>query len=114
MDAKHLRRAGLDYWQHLDWQVVDRWEEVVENIPPGKLWLFTKTANTLYSDVAYEPGDALVFGAETRGLPQSLLKQHTGRLLRIPIGSQVRSLNLSNAVAVAAYEAIRQWGSGVE
>jgi tRNA (cytidine/uridine-2'-O-)-methyltransferase len=114
LDAKHLRRAGLDYWQHLDWEVVDRWEEIPGKIPQRRLWLFTKTADTLYSDVAFEPGDALVFGAETRGLPPSLLQQYPEQLLRIPIGPQVRSLNLSNAVAVAAYEAIRQWGSGTE
>ncbi len=110
LDAKHLRRAGLDYWRHLDWQVVAQWEEILQRIPAGRLWLFTKTATTIYSDVVYEPGDVLVFGAETRGLPRSLLEQYPDRQLRIPIGPKVRSLNLSNAVAVAAYEAIRQWG----
>ncbi len=110
LDAKHLRRAGLDYWQHLDWEVVSRWEEIPRQVSAERLWLFTKTATTLFSDVVYEPGDVLVFGAETRGLPRSLLEQYPDQQLRIPIGPQVRSLNLSNAVAVAAYEAIRQWG----
>ena len=114
LDAKHLRRAGLDYWQHLDWEVVDCWEDIPRKIPQRRFWLFTKTADNLYSEVAFEPGDALVFGAETRGLPPSLLQQYPEQLLRIPIGPQVRSLNLSNAVAVAAYEAIRQWGGGTE
>ena len=111
VDAKQLRRAGLDYWQHLEWEVVNDWNQLVDRIPDGRFWLFSKTATTLYSDVAYEPGDVLVFGAETRGLPDSLRAQYSAQLLRIPIGPLVRSLNLSNAVAVAAYEAVRQWNA---
>jgi tRNA (cytidine/uridine-2'-O-)-methyltransferase len=110
LDAKHLRRAGLDYWQYLQWNVVDDWAGLVERLPESRLWLFTKTAPSLYSQVQYLPGDALVFGAETCGLPAELLERYPSQRLRIPIGPHVRSLNLSNAVAVAAYEAVRQWG----
>jgi tRNA (cytidine/uridine-2'-O-)-methyltransferase len=110
LEEKRLRRAGLDYWQHLDWAVVDCWEALVEQLPDRRLWLFTKSAERLYSDVRYKPDDALVFGAETRGLPDSLRDEYPDQLLRIPVSSNVRSLNLSNAVAVAAYEAVRQWG----
>jgi tRNA (cytidine/uridine-2'-O-)-methyltransferase len=114
LDAKHLRRAGLDYWQHLDWEVVDRWEDVTRRIPDERMWLFSKTAATLYCDVVYQPGDVLVFGPETTGLPRTLLSQYPDRLLRIPIRPQARSLNLSNAVAVAAYEPLRQWASNAD
>ncbi len=110
MDAKHVRRAGLDYWEHLDWEVVDDWDEVLRKIPDIRPWLFTKSARALYTNVRYQPGDCLVFGAETRGLPSSLIDRYPERAVRIPIGPRVRSLNLSNAAAVAAYEAIRQWG----
>jgi len=70
---------------------------------------FTKTAEQPYTTARFEPGDVLVFGSESQGLPPSLLEQHRGRTLRIPIRPQVRSLNLSNSVAIAAYEALRQW-----
>ena len=134
-DVKQLRRAGLDYWQHLEWEVADDWESllvrlaqevaasgrILEGAPSEdgqsgshenacRLWLFTKTASRLYTEPRYQRGDVLVFGSESRGLPPSLLAAHPQRLLRIPIRSEVRSLNLSAAVAVAAYEAVRQWG----
>ncbi len=108
MDEKTLRRAGLDYWQHLDWETVDDWNEMTQRLPDAPIWFFSKSATTPYTDVQYAEGDALVFGSETQGLPQSLLDQDRQRALRIPIHSPVRSLNLSNAVAVAAYEALRQ------
>jgi tRNA (cytidine/uridine-2'-O-)-methyltransferase len=108
-DTKTLRRAGLDYWQHLEWEIVDDWEHLIERLPGCQPWLFTKTATHSYLDVQYQVGDVLVFGSETRGLPPSLLDQYAERKLRIPIRPQVRSLNLSNSVAVACYEAARQW-----
>ena len=113
LDAKHLRRAGLDYWRHLDWELVDCWEDLQTRLEDFRPWLFSKTAGRLYTDVSFQPGDALVFGAETSGLPAELLARNPERCLRIPISPRMRSLNLSNAVAVAAYEAIRQWGPGL-
>jgi tRNA (cytidine/uridine-2'-O-)-methyltransferase len=111
VDDYYLRRAGLDYWEHLTWQVVENWEELQYNLGNQRQWLFTKKAQRSYLDVAYQQGDVLVFGSESSGLPETLLSQHPHAQLRIPTRSEVRSLNLSNAVAVAAYEALRQWQS---
>jgi len=108
-DQKTLRRAGLDYWRHLEWEVVDDWNALRERLPQDRYWYYSKTAERLYTDVRYAPGDVLVFGCETHGLPQSLLAENRERCLRIPIRSPVRSLNLASAVAVAAFEPIRQW-----
>jgi len=108
VDDYYLRRAGLDYWEHLAWQVVDNWQELESHLP-GRRWFFTKKASRSYVDVAYTSGDVLVFGSESSGLPDSLLSEQPEAQLRIPTRSEVRSLNLSNAVAVAAYEALRQW-----
>ena len=111
VDAKHLRRAGLDYWPRLEWEVADDWPSLCERLGDARIWLFTKTAQREYTDAAFQPGDALVFGSETQGLPPAMLQQAPDRALRIPIRDDVRSLNLSCAVAVAAYEAVRQWNS---
>ena len=109
VDEKQLRRAGLDYWQHLHWTAVDDWQELERNLPARTHWYFTKHAETLYTDVRYQPGDALVFGSETAGLPDSILSTDADRCLRIPIRDPVRSLNLASAVAVATFEVLRQW-----
>ncbi len=77
--------------------------------PGREPWLFTKAATRSYTDVNFERGDVLVFGSESQGLPASLLDVDRQRALRIPIRPQVRSLNLSNSVAIVAYEALRQW-----
>jgi tRNA (cytidine/uridine-2'-O-)-methyltransferase len=111
VDDYYLRRAGLDYWERLVWQVVDDWAALDAVLPTGRRWLFTKKAERSYFDAAYEPGDVLVFGSESAGLPDELLAAHIESQLRIPIRPDVRSLNLSNSVAVAAYEAVRQWSS---
>ncbi len=108
IDDYYLRRAGLDYWQYLEWEVVDDWAALQSRLP-GRPYLFTKKAAQSYAAVSYQRGDVLVFGAESSGLPPSLLEEHADRTLRIPIRDEVRSLNLSNSVAVAAYEALRQW-----
>ncbi|TWT42761.1 tRNA (cytidine(34)-2'-O)-methyltransferase [Botrimarina hoheduenensis] len=110
VDHHHLRRAGLDYWQHLDWQVVDDWPTLLAELPTERLWCFTKRGDRGYLDADFQPGDALVFGRESSGLPSEILDQAAGRRLRIPTSELVRSLNLSNSVAVAAYEAHRQFG----
>ncbi|MHB0960445.1 MAG: tRNA (cytidine(34)-2'-O)-methyltransferase [Pirellulaceae bacterium] len=109
---KQVRRAGLDYWKYLQLEVVDQWDELLLRIPDFRPWFFSKSATQLYTTVTYTCGDALVFGSETVGLPPSLLEAHRERSVRIPISSQVRSLNLSNSVAIAAYEALRQWDFG--
>lgn len=108
MDERHLRRAGLDYWQHLDWAVADDWAALRQRLPDPEPWLFTKTATRLYTTAEFRSGDVLVFGSETQGLPPSLLETAGDRALRIPMRDEARSLNLACAVAVAAYEASRQ------
>lgn len=110
--SRHLKRAGLDYWQHLDWETVDNWQALEQALAGRRFWFFTKTATTLFWDVSYQPGDVLVFGSESQGLPASLLAAHRDACLRIPIRPLVRSLNLSVSVAIAVYEAMRQFAQG--
>ena len=109
VDDYYLRRAGLNYWQHLKWQVVDDWQELVAHLPVERHWYFTKRAVREYTSPTFSAGDALVFGCESRGLPDELLHERQDQCLRIPTRPEVRSLNLSNSVAVATYEALRQW-----
>ena len=110
IDQRQLRRAGLDYWQHLAWEVVDDWAALCQRLPDSRLWLFTKTAPQPYTAAEFRPGDLLVFGSETLGLPPSLLQSRADRCLRIPMRPAARSLNLACSVAIAAYEAARQIG----
>ncbi len=112
LDDRHLRRAGLDYWQYLDWEAVDDWNKLVGRLPDRSPWFFSKTAATVYTAATFQEGDILVFGSESQGLPRLLLDSHADRCLRIPIRPEVRSLNLSVSVAVAAFEARRQWQEG--
>lgn len=109
LDDYYLRRSGLDYWQHLEWEVADDWNAAVEKLPKRQPWLFTKSAERSYADARFEEGDVLLFGNESQGLPPALLEAHRERLLRIPIRPQARSLNLSNAVGIVVFEALRQW-----
>jgi tRNA (cytidine/uridine-2'-O-)-methyltransferase len=110
LDDRHVRRAGLDYWEHLNLRVVDRLDDVVAALGRERLWSFSTKATRVYTDARYRPGDALVFGPESRGLPEHWLKGCGERALRIPMRPAARSLNLANAVAVALFEAIRQLG----
>lgn len=109
MDTHHLRRAGLDYWQHLVWEAVDDWEALVKRVPERRPWLITKTAPKSYTEARYQRGDVLVFGRESQGLPRQLLDASPDRCLRIPMHPEARSLNLSVSVGIVAYEAVRQW-----
>jgi tRNA (cytidine/uridine-2'-O-)-methyltransferase len=115
IDDYYLRRAGLDYWEHLEWEISDDWPALLEKLtiaaPQKTPWYFTKTADRLYTTIAYEENDILVFGGESNGLPPTLLDKNRDRILRIPIRPEVRSLNLSNSVAIVTYEAIRQWSA---
>lgn len=108
LDDRHIRRAGLDYWEHLRWKAVDSLDEVAEAIGPERLWYFSTKAVRSYTSATYRPGDALVFGPESRGLPARLIEQHADRSVRIPMRAEARSLNLSNSVAIGIYEALRQ------
>ena len=110
IDDYHLRRAGLDYWQSLEWQAVDDWDELIRHLPVERHWYFTKGATRNYLDADYAPGDVLVFGRESQGLPPALLEANPERNLRIPMRAPVRCLNVSNAAAIVLYEAQRRWG----
>jgi len=109
VDDRRLRRAGLDYWEHLMWEVVDDWDALLGRLPDAAAWFFSKTAVTAYTDVRFRPGDVLVFGSESRGLPGWLLEANQHRCVRIPIRPEARSLNLSVSVGIIAFEAWRQW-----
>ena len=100
LDDRHLRRAGLDYWDHLDLRVVNSLGEAEQALNPTRLWYFSTKARQPYTDARFAVGDALVFGPETRGLPEQWLRDHPDNALRIPIRPQARSLNLANAVAI--------------
>jgi len=108
IEDRHLRRAGLDYWPHLDWRTVDAFEEAREAVAPGRLWYFSTKASRPYTEADFRPGDALVFGPESRGLSDRLLEDAGDRAVRVPIRPEARSLNLSNCVAVGLFEAVRQ------
>ena len=110
IDDRRIRRAGLDYWEHLDLRVVDHLDEVAEVVGHDRLWFFSTKGRVTYTDVRYREGDALVFGPESRGLPVRWLTEHPDRALRIPIRPEARSLNLANSVSIAAFEAARQLG----
>lgn len=111
IDDKHLKRAGLDYWEFVDLHVHSSWQRFLDTAAPRHLWLFSKRAARSYTAVGYEDEDFLVFGPETRGLPQQILDAYPERTLRIPMmGAGVRSLNLSNAVSIGLYEGLRQLG----
>jgi tRNA (cytidine/uridine-2'-O-)-methyltransferase len=111
LDDARLRRAGLDYHEWVGVQVYPDWPAFLTDGPAASLYAFTTKAEYCYHQVGYRAGDSLLFGPETRGLPAGLLAQFPPeRRLRIPMLPQVRSLNLSNAVAVAVYEAWRQLG----
>ena len=105
---KSVRRAGLDYWQHLQWEMVEDWEELETRLPAAQYWLFSRFATKNYLDVTYRQNDVLIFGRETKGLPKSVTDRFPNSLLRINTHPDVRSLNLSSAVAVAGFEAVRQ------
>ena len=109
LDEKPLRRAGLDYRDRANSRLHPNYEEFIKNTEFNNLYAFTTKARRTYSDAAFAPGDALLFGPETRGLPDEILDSLDGdSKLRLPMVDDSRSLNLSNAVAIAAYEAWRQ------
>ncbi|MEA2660407.1 MAG: tRNA (cytidine/uridine-2-O-)-methyltransferase [Candidatus Binatota bacterium] len=111
IDDKHLKRAGLDYWEFVDLRVHKSWNDFVASARPHRLWYFSKRAVKSYTTAEYSSDDFLVFGPETRGLPQQLLDTEPDVMLRIPMmGTGVRSLNLSNAVSIVLYEGLRQLG----
>lgn len=110
LDERHLRRAGMDYWELLDWEAVESWDEVRARLPGRPWWALTKSGTRLLWDAQFAAGDVLLFGSETRGLPASILAEQPARNLRLPMHPEVRSLNLASTVNTVAYEAVRQIG----
>jgi tRNA (cytidine/uridine-2'-O-)-methyltransferase len=105
---KEIKRAGLDYWPKLRLQMHDSLEELHAQYPQSRIFYCTTKSSASYTDVAYRKGDMFVFGPESSGLPQALLNEHTPNCITIPMHPDIRSLNLSNSVAIILYEAIRQ------
>ncbi len=111
LDDRQLRRAGLDYHEWTDLQTHACYEELLAALAPRRVLAFSTKAQRRYTDIAYQKGDMLLFGPETRGLPVDILHSvPTDQRLRLPMRPEARSLNLSNAVAVVVYEAWRQLG----
>ena len=109
-DDKHLKRAGLDYWQYLDLHYYDSFDEVLQTYPNGRFFFATTKAKRFYTNISFQKDDFLVFGKETAGLPKAILEAYPEQIIRIPMGKDIRSLNLANSVAIILYEALRQQG----
>jgi tRNA (cytidine/uridine-2'-O-)-methyltransferase len=109
IDERSIRRAGLDYWPFVDLRRETDLQELRSGLPESRLFYFSARAERLYTDIEYRTGDCLVFGPESSGFPEELLRENPDSTLRIPMRTgNVRSLNLSTAVGIAVYEALRQ------
>ena len=109
IDDKHLKRAGLDYWHFLDIYIYENFAEFEERNPQGTRYLATTKGGRSHTDISYEYGGYLLFGKETKGLAPEIIARYPETALRLPMRAGVRSLNLSNSVAVVVYEVLRQW-----
>lgn len=112
LDDATLKRAGMDYWQHVTWQRWPNWAAFTTQVPAtARLWFIESGGPKRYTEAQFGAEDYLVFGRETAGLPKQLLEQHREHWLRIPMfNAQSRSLNLSNCAALVLFEALRQQG----
>ncbi|MCL2356518.1 MAG: tRNA (cytidine(34)-2'-O)-methyltransferase [Defluviitaleaceae bacterium] len=110
LDEKSLRRSGLDYWHKLGVCEYDDFAEFAQKFPHGNFWFVETSGGKLYSDAAYAPDDFLIFGSETTGLPPGILQKYSEKIIRIPMTGEERSLNLSVAVGIVLYDALRQTG----
>lgn len=108
LTQKDLRRAGMDYWQELDVTRYVNWQDFLKKNPDARLYMATTKARHMYTEVSYEPDCYLIFGKESAGIPEEILIQYPQNCIRIPMLGEMRSLNLSNSVAVILYEALRQ------
>ena len=110
ISEKAVRRAGLDYWHLVDVRVYDNLEDFFSKNDVAQLWCLSTKAPRCYTEADFQDGCYLIFGKETKGLPEDFLREHYDRCVRIPMREEARSLNLSNAVAITAFEALRQTG----
>ena len=108
LSDRYLKRAGLDYWPHIQLTVHPNLEDVLDQFPDAPLWFFSARATTAYWDVRYGADDLLIFGREADGLPAAVKERFAGRLLKVPHNDNIRSLNLANTASVVLYEAMRQ------
>ena len=108
LNEKMLKRAGLDYWDKLDVTVYCDFQDFLERNPGARIYMATTKARKVYTEVSYEPDCYLMFGKESAGIPEEILVRHQEDCVRIPMWGEIRSLNLSNSVAVVLYEALRQ------
>lgn len=108
LDEKSIKRAGMDYWEHLDVTRYINFQEFREKHPGAKIWYATTKAKRLYTEAVFGQDDYIMFGKESAGIPEELLVENEETCIRIPMMEEIRSLNLSNAVAIVLYEALRQ------
>ena len=108
ISQKEVKRAGLDYWDKLDVTVYDSYPDFLEKNPNAKIYMATTKAKHTYADVKFEEDAYLMFGKESAGIPEEILIEHPDECIRIPMFGEIRSLNLSNSVAIVLYEALRQ------
>ncbi len=108
LNEKEIKRAGLDYWNELDVTVYNSYEDFLEKNPGAKIYMATTKAVKVYTEVTYEPDCFLMFGKESAGIPEEILVQNKETAIRIPMIGEIRSLNLSNSVAIVLYEALSQ------
>lgn len=110
INEKELRRAGMDYWERLDVSRYTNFEEFCKNHPGAKIWMATTKAKHSYAEISFGMDDYIMFGRESAGIPEEILVDHEENCIRIPMLPTIRSLNLSNSVAIVLYEALRQNG----
>ena len=108
LDEKHLRRAGMDYWKDLNVKTYINYQDFLDKNPGAKIYYATTKSRQSYTDVKYEPDCFIMFGKESAGIPEEILKENPETCVRIPMMGETRSLNLSNSVAIILYEALRQ------
>ena len=108
LSEKNLKRAGMDYWAHLDVHRYMNFEEFKQLNPNAKIWMATTKAKHVYTDVSFGPDDFIMFGKESAGIPEEILVDYEETCIRIPMLPEIRSLNLSNSAAIVLYEALRQ------
>jgi tRNA (cytidine/uridine-2'-O-)-methyltransferase len=115
INEKELKRAGMDYWDKLDVTRYINYNDFREKHPGAVVWMATTKARRTYCDVSFGPDDYIMFGRESAGIPEELLVEDEPHCIRIPMGPDIRSLNLANSVAIVLYEALRQQGfAGLE
>ena len=110
LNEKAIKRAGMDYWEHLDVTTYIDYRDFMEKNPGAKIYMATTKSPNLYTDVKYEPDCYIMFGKESAGIPEEILLEHKETAVRIPMLDHIRSLNLGNSVAIVLYEALRQQG----